>query len=446
MSVWNPENIRDVAESIGIASLNDDVLQGLSSDIEYRLSQVLEEALKFMRHSKRATLSTQDVAQALRVLDVEPLYGYESTRPLRFGEASIGPGQPIFYVEDEEVDFEKLINAPLPKVPREVTLTAHFLSVDGNQPTIPQNPTVADSRTQELVPKGPGVNPHLATINLVDNVTVKPLVKHLLSKELQLYFSNACSAVFDENSDEYRAAALVSLRTDPGLHQLIPYFVQFIAEKVTHNLKNLVILTQTLQLASALLDNKNLYLDPYIASLIPPVLTCLIGRHLGSSTTPLSSYPLRHTAATLLGSVCKKYAKSSHTLKPRLARTCLKHFLDPTKPLATNYGGIIGLQAAGGIEAVRVLILPNVKEYETLIREPLEDEGSPKQAEAEAVLTALISALQTLEDDTTGLRNGLQNGDLANQGRRLQDKVGPLVAGRVLQMGRPRFVKALIEA
>ena len=126
MSVWNPDNIKDVAESVGITGLSEDVLNGLASDIEYRLSQVLEEAFRSLRHGKRTTLATRDVTVALRALDVEPLYGYESTRPLRFGEASIGPGQPLFYVEDEEVDFEKLINAPLPKVPRDTSYTGEL--------------------------------------------------------------------------------------------------------------------------------------------------------------------------------------------------------------------------------------------------------------------------------------------------------------------------------
>lgn len=127
--VWNPDNITDVAESVGVGALNHDVVTQLAQDVEYRVSQILEEALKFMRNAKRTTLSTQDISQALRLLDVEPLYGYEATRPLRFGEASIGPGQPLYYVEDEEIDFEKFINAPLPKVPREISLTGPSICV-----------------------------------------------------------------------------------------------------------------------------------------------------------------------------------------------------------------------------------------------------------------------------------------------------------------------------
>lgn len=114
------------------------------------------------------------------------------------------------------------------------------------------------------MPKGPGANPNLAAISGNDNVTVKPLVKHILSNELQLYFEKICSALLDENNDEYRVAALASLGSDPGLHQLVPYFVQFIAEKVTHKLKDLFTLTQMMQLASAMLNNESLYVDPYV--------------------------------------------------------------------------------------------------------------------------------------------------------------------------------------
>ncbi|MCJ1321834.1 hypothetical protein MMC15_007179 [Xylographa vitiligo] len=443
MSVWNPDNIRDVAESVGVASLSDEVLTALSSDVEFRLSQVLEEAFRFMRHSKRTTLSTQDITHALRMLDVEPLYGYESTRPLRFGEASIGPGQPLFYVEDEEVDFEKLINAPLPKVPREISFTAHWLAVEGVQPSIPQNPTSADSRNQELLPKGPGANSTLAAISGNDTVTVKPLVKHVLSKELQLYFEKICSALLDEANDEYSVAALASLRSDPGLHQLVPYFVQFIAEKVTHNLKSLFVLKQMMQLTSAMLDNESLYVDPYVAAIVPPVLTCLVSPHLGSSSNRLEHYPLRSLAASLLGLIATKFAKSSHTLKPRLARTCLKHFLDPNKSFAVHYGAILGLQAVGGREAVRVLIVPNLKEYGKLLQEAI-DGNTPAKSDAEMAIGAVLGVLERLEEaSSTRLTNGYLVNERENS--KLVEKVGELLGARIVATGRPHLAQAVLE-
>ena len=136
--------------------------------------------------------------------------------------------------------------------------------MEGVQPSIPQNPTTGDSRSQELVPKGLGANPNLTALSGADNVTVKPLVKHILSKEIQLYFEKVCSALLDESNVDYQTAALASVKNDPGLHQLVPYFVQFIAEKVTHNLQNLFILDQMIRFADAMLQNESLYIDPYV--------------------------------------------------------------------------------------------------------------------------------------------------------------------------------------
>jgi transcription initiation factor TFIID subunit 6 len=97
-------------------------------------------------------------------------------------------------------------------------------------------------------------------------VAVKPLVKHVLSKELQLYFEKVCSAFLDETSEEYRTSGHASLKEDPGLHQLVPYFVQFIAEKVTHSLKDIFVLTQVMHMAEALIQNPSLYVDPYVST------------------------------------------------------------------------------------------------------------------------------------------------------------------------------------
>ena len=77
-TIWSPhDTVKDVADSLGIANINEDVLRSLAMDVEYRILEIVEQAVKFKRHSKRSTLTTSDVAKALRVLNVEPLYGFE---------------------------------------------------------------------------------------------------------------------------------------------------------------------------------------------------------------------------------------------------------------------------------------------------------------------------------------------------------------------------------
>lgn len=344
------------------------------------------------------------------------------------------------------MDFEKLINAPLPKVPREISFTAHWLAVEGVQPSIPQNPTSADSRHQELLPKGPGANSSLTALSGQDSVTVKPLVKHILSSELQLYFERITHAILNDDAtggEEYRNAAFSSLQTDPGLHQLLPYFSNFVSEKVTHKLKDLFVLRQMLNLCDSLLRNQSLYIDPYISSFVPPVLTCLIAKYIGlASDDPKKVFELRDHAASLILSISKKYGKSSQTLKPRLARTMLKTFLDPNKTFGPHYGALVALQGLLGSEGVRVAVLPNLKLYDQLLQEGLADEN--KKFDAEMVITALLASIEMCGRDILAAPNGEVSGSAVLD--KVVEKIGEALGNRVVEANNPRMVKAILEA
>jgi transcription initiation factor TFIID subunit 6 len=271
-------------------------------------------------------------------------------------------------------------------------------------------------------------------------------VKHVLSKELQLYFERICGAILDDSNDEYRTAAFASLRTDPGLHQLVPYFVQFVADKVTHNLKSLFTLTQSMLLIAALLENPSLYIAPYVPSIVPSVLTCLIGKHLGSASQDgaTTHFALRDYSSSLLSSIARKYGPSSSTLKPRIARSCLKHFLDSHKPFGTHYGAILGLTMIAGADGVRSLILPNLKHYDAHLQTGLKDDVKTEQAEY--VVEAIMKALATLEKeavDTGSRQNGHPEGDALRE--RLVDVLGEVIGQRVFDSGRPALVEAVLE-
>ena len=130
-------------------------------------------------------------------------------------------------------------------------------------------------------------------------------------------------------------------------------------------------------------------------------------------------------------------------LKPRLARTCLKHFLDPTKPLGANYGGIIGLQAIGGAEIIRASVVPNLKEYTSMLKDVLDDET--RNVEGDMVIEALMEALLSLAADTVGVVNGMANGHAAEMRQAVVEKIGSLMAEKVMETGNSRLVKAIVE-
>ncbi|KAI1313186.1 TAF6-like protein [Xylaria venustula] len=448
--LWNPENVRDVAESVGITTLNDEALRTLSQDVEYRIGQVIAEALRFMRLSKRTSMTVKDISLALRVLDVEPLYGYDSTKSLRYGEATMG--HQFFYIDDEEADFERVINGPLPKVSRDANYTSHWLAIEGVQPTVPQNPTSNEARTQDLLPKGPGANPALAAFSGHDNPNTKPQVKHAVSQEQILFFEKVQAALLDDNPDpevhRLRQAALAAVIAEPGTHQLMPYYVNFISNQVTHYMDDLFVLRQMMELTNALISNEHIFVDPYANSLCAPVLTCLLGTRLGAesgSDAVKEQYQLREVAASMIGQIATRYSGANKVLRPKLTRSCLKAFLNPSMPPQVWYGAILGILGAGGPEAIKVLVLPNLKAFEASMLQPLKEKGEASRLDFEMVLGGILKATQSLADNEM-MMDGVNGNATDREAGQVKEFLGDIIGERVVRLANHQINQAVLDA
>lgn len=514
-TLWSPhDTVKDAAELLGI-NLPEDAGKNLAMDVEYRIHEILETAIKFMRHAKRKLLTTADVDRALKMLNIEPLYGYDVLQPFRFKEAMVGAGgQTLYYVDDHEVEFEKLINQPLPSVPRHASFTAHWLAVEGVQPMILQNPLPLEVRAlppivrgattsvlglgwertepQGAAAGGPGsITKNGSAPGPKKDAVVKPLVKHVLLKELQLYFDKVAEVLVstDPEKESLKYAALTLMRNDPGLHQLVPYFIQFVAEQITNQLRNIEVILTMLEVILALVENKTLFLDPYVHALMPCILTLLLAKRIGPAEAPeaateptealavpeapeatppsaeaptealealeaapapagdsttaapasagagsaLEHLAVREFAAILLHHIISVYGSLYLTLMPRVTRTLLRALLDPTKPVGTHYGALLGLQNMGG-EVIKLVLVGNLKVWSRLVLE-----RSRSEREREVLVGATIDTLRKLAEPAGDAMEEDVSPKVQTQ---LKERIGEYLAGVVLQQ---KDAKAIVR-
>lgn len=79
----------------------------------------------------------------------QPQYGFLQPDMLPFRYAS-GGGREIHFLEEKEVDLSEILSSPAPKIPLDVSVRAHWLSVEGVQPTVPENPPPLSKEAQKL--------------------------------------------------------------------------------------------------------------------------------------------------------------------------------------------------------------------------------------------------------------------------------------------------------
>lgn len=393
------ESMKVIAESIGVGALPDDAAKELADDVSYKLKQIIQDAAKFMHHAKRQRLTIADVDHSLKVRNIEPQYGFVANDHIPFRFAS-GGGRELHFIEEKELDLADVIAAPAPKIPLEASLRAHWLCVDGIQPTVPENPPPLSKEAQaqdsvnpikkldQTMTKDVAGKPTTGKIHKLKNVEtvhVKQLATHELSVEQQLYYKEITEACV--GSDEARRAeALQSLSCDPGLHEMLPRMCTFIAEGVKVNVvqNNLALLIYLMRMVRALLDNPALYLEKYVScskcgggvyyllishlytsimqlhELIPSVSTCIVSRQLCMRPELDNHWALRDFAARLMAQICKNFNTSTNNLQTRVTRLFSSALQNEKTQLSSLYGAVAGLSELG-TEVIKVFIVPRLR-------------------------------------------------------------------------------------
>ncbi|CAH8680438.1 unnamed protein product [Schistosoma rodhaini] len=351
------------AEMCGVSNLSQSAANLLQKHLNQIARLLIHEVLRVMEQSRRGVPQASDIDLASVLIGLESPFGTTTANflPIRTGgrTASSGPGGKVFFIRpDKEIDVKALLLREPAGVIYDVSLVAHWLSVNGKQPTSPQNPPpdflakmallnnsfgsnnkqnkrpISHQKNDDInssVEKHSKIGIHNSNRDKLDllsgshprkvlavSVERRP---HEISQEVMIYFRELTEACVGANETR-RHEALDNATLDPGLQPILPHLMTFITEGVRINVTNhnLAILIYLMRLVKALIDNPHISLEPYLHLLVPTVITCVLNRQLCAKPITDNHWALRDFAAKQLVTLCNRHNTSSNELYGRVTR------------------------------------------------------------------------------------------------------------------------------
>jgi transcription initiation factor TFIID subunit 6 len=269
-------------------------------------------------------LHAEDINMALQWRGSEKIYATSSAvSAISSSSSSAKSSNHSLHRDIKKIMLEDYLKTEMDTPPpQEVGLTVHWLAVDGVQPDIPQNPSrpaapvepstglasvskrskrsdvvheieADDEGDPDNVPSAAGlVDPVLSTAtgatvrmgqlssNLgltvgdsTASVQVAQLLPRVVSEELRLYYGRITTVV-DRVAEtgmmrEEQDAALTRLAQDAGIQELVPFLLQFVAQRLFQNTFDSSHGRVLVRMARSLLRNPHLHLEIHVRSKEP---------------------------------------------------------------------------------------------------------------------------------------------------------------------------------
>ncbi|KAA0168772.1 hypothetical protein FNF28_02320 [Cafeteria roenbergensis] len=230
MALIEPRVAQGLAAAAGVESVDTFAASVISSELESRVRQIVSEAVDVQRHTLEPRLTGAHVMAALK----QHALPFRVRRPRGAPAASFvgvrhSAGEGLFAARTATVSLADAMEEGLPAAQAGPSLYAHWLLVRGEQPDVPENPSLpapaaADSAAPGAAPGAQsstdGVDESIAAVQ-----TLKPRAAAVLTHEQQQYLNVVTMALLQPDTVVWRGV-LTSLAADKGLAILVPHLVR----------------------------------------------------------------------------------------------------------------------------------------------------------------------------------------------------------------------------
>lgn len=379
------------AESIGIKSLDNEIIDYLNVEIEEKIKLILKQAQKFTRISKRKTLKVDDLGHSLKLYNIEEPIGYDSYSMTDYEKIENVKG--LWRMKQNVIDIEDYLTKPMAIYPMQPFPHFYWFALEGKRPNIPENfirnenqPKDNNKKEEEKLSEikenkvkdnnDEEDNKIKNEFNMEDSKEEPKRINHVIhniSKELQIFFENFKQRFQNEingnkiiNNNPYLylskdiQMSINIIKTNPGIVELVPYIINFLMTSFENHSSDVKICYCILHYINAIISNKSFFLEPYLHQILMIILSFILYENDKTNTIYLDPIiRLKYYAIKILEQLILTYSIKYHELQFQLVKIFkeninFKESDDGKDNYLKIFGAIEGLKMIGLIFTKKV--------------------------------------------------------------------------------------------